>query len=271
MTGPKLLFLAILDEFKTLIFPRRSAHQHVEPEPYQSSADEVSRNVVESGPDGSDASRTKQEYGNADPKWYKTKEGWDFVMRRLVEVFTIGAVIIYFYQMQANRRQAEAAEHQLREMVSENLLSERAWVNVTEVKDDFTNNIATARIIVFYKNTGKTPALHVHGTMGVTIFPDILRKRKTDLFDTPHTDDTLAPEGVDNSSFPIAKIQQFWAEEIAKGIPFYVYGTVWYDDIFGLHHWTQFCFVAGGGTHGFQATDFHNESDEAVEHKSADN
>jgi hypothetical protein len=31
--------------------------------------------------------------------------------------------------------------------------------------------------------------------------------------------------------------------EVAKIGNFYLYGTIWYDDIFSNHHWSQFCYA----------------------------
>jgi hypothetical protein len=115
MNWHKLLFLTIWDEFKTLICLRRSSYQDVESKSREIRADNICKNIVQSDSLSSNSHTGENKQENAEQKHY-TKEGWDWLSRQIVQVFTIVAVIIYFVQMQANRRQAEAAERQLKEM-----------------------------------------------------------------------------------------------------------------------------------------------------------
>jgi hypothetical protein len=115
-------------------------------------------------------------------------------------------------------------------------LDQRAWVAAS---DWTTHSGPNPYEITVVKNTGKTFALNASGWFDRTF----------DLENIPEVDDkrsaknsgTIVPGNT--ASFTSAE-HPFTVPEMAritKGDTFYFYGTVWYDDIFGQHHWSQAC------------------------------
>jgi hypothetical protein len=46
-----------------------------------------------------------------------------------------------------------------------------------------------------------------------------------------------------------------------RGLNTYVFGTMWFDDVFGSHHWTQFCYLVGNDLKA-RPSGFHNTCDD---------
>lgn len=90
---------------------------------------------------------------------------------------------------------------------------------------------------VLYKNNGKTYATNVSSWIGTT---PILAELQTPEEGEGGPSALLAPGAVANTSTP--PIQSIGLTQLAAH-PIYVYGQIWYRDIFGGRHWTQFCFT----------------------------
>jgi len=185
-------------------------------------------------------------------------EIWKFRLEVTAAIIGVCLAVIYFCQMWANLRQARAAEDQLKEMHSEAVRAERAWVYV-EVKDNMlmqesTNFVLHAKII----NSGKTI-----GILTGTISAVSTDESKIPTHDpiaggqsvilNPRTDESIFQEFV--ISVPIAAFQN------SRGV--YFCGTVFYRDIFGDSHWTEFCYHFSEGGRFGTVTRFHNSSDDA--------
>ncbi len=147
---------------------------------------------------------------------------------------------------QANRDSREASK-----------LENRAWI--APITSKIHTEMGQSGIIfnVPFTNSGKTPALHVSAWIGaVGDFKDI-------GFGEPsrgHADELLGLDQVGNTStvpFPSDVIQK-----IQSGATLYVFGTIWYDDIFGGKHWTQFCFYPGRDMKSFGPCGKHNGTDD---------
>jgi hypothetical protein len=144
---------------------------------------------------------------------------------------------------------------------------ERAWVIPSDAQViNFEEGGDYRRFVISYKNTGKTPALYVTGqTLWATNISEI---HKTDEFPKSlETSGLFAPESTNHSDSTL--IHESIIQEIKTGSVFYVYGTVWYDDIFGRHHWSQYCFrvFVIGNFFQFKTTNFHNSCDDAETNK----
>jgi hypothetical protein len=103
---------------------------------------------------------------------------------------------------------------------------------ISEDKESVTFEIS-------YKNTGRTPALKVTCATGAALLPSRV----------PHAENTpnppvnagnLAPNGTGVVRSPI--IMAGTMKAVTDGVPLYLYGTIWYDDVFGKSHWSQFCW-----------------------------
>lgn len=118
---------------------------------------------------------------------------------------------------------------------------QRAWVSITGA-----SNPEPMHLRVGYGNSGRTPAL------GVTAY----RNYTITLGDIPQTDrepvsgrTTTAPPGVPYFS-DVSITPGDWATFKQTHRSIYLYGTIWYEDIFHSHHWTQWCFQVLDQTSG---------------------
>jgi hypothetical protein len=188
-------------------------------------------------------------------------------LARTGAIIGITVAVIYFVQMQANLRQAQAAEHQLDEMhrqlvigaeaarqqlvemQTQRILGERAWVLVSNVEKqdaDWPSNYVVFKVT--FKNFGKTPAIDAAGwakwTENLTDVPTNF------TFQYSKPDRTMiAPDSIvyTKTEFPIWDVT-LNPTNVGGPHPFFVYGSVRYQDIFRTNHWTTFCYkIEAGG------------------------
>jgi hypothetical protein len=136
----------------------------------------------------------------------------------------------------SSQMQLAALQGQLVEMKNGRNLDERAWVGPIDFElqglgDDF--------IVVTYKNTGKTPALNVFGVInfcaGTNQIPAFDKKPSFE------ENSIMAPNGT--GILKTDDIPQMLVQGITQGnYVSFIYGTIWYDDVFGHHHWIQLCY-----------------------------
>ncbi len=153
-----------------------------------------------------------------------------------------------------SRRQADAAEKQVAEMQKEHRLDERAWVYPDQMLADKTPDGVTFR--VSFKNTGKTPALNVSVVMGFVQVAAFIPAK--DDFLRAQTTSAVLPGGSMNINTPT--VSEKIIQVVTNGGDGYVFGTVWYDDVFTNHLWNQYCAKVGPDLK-FMATTIHNASD----------
>lgn len=225
----------------------------------------------------------KHDCAQTDQKRNYTKKespNWVEVLTVWLEVVGIVGLIFYcwvnFREWQvfdSERRTMEiefqasqkVSERQIHEMQRERILDQRAWVAPFEMITESEDSIVTNSTVIFlkFRNTGKTPALNVsevhHSSMNLNDIP-------TNKPVIPPATFLLAPDGVfwiKTERFPnqlIAAIKNGWAQ------PMYVYGEITYDDIFGNHHWTEFCWGVESGLN-FRPASVHNSCDGANDDK----
>jgi hypothetical protein len=138
------------------------------------------------------------------------------------------------------------AKDQLREMQEARKLDERAWVcpyySDNNLFQETSSNIA---LRIQIKNTGKTPAIVYGEWFGQVGDPNLIPQ--TDP--TPiHSSVLLSPNVVLNLTAD--SISPVGMAFIKNNIPWYIYGTVYYSDIFGDQHWTQICITLSGYSEG---------------------
>jgi hypothetical protein len=118
---------------------------------------------------------------------------------------------------------------------------------------------------VLYKNTGKTPALKVASWIGTT--DNVNAIPEFDPFPPADSNSGLmAPDGVFNTSTMSNPFQATVMEEVRAGRPLYVFGTIWYEDIYSKKHWTQFCYRVGTNLISFAPAAKHNRTDDEQNH-----
>lgn len=124
-------------------------------------------------------------------------------------------------------------------MEKSQIQDERAWVFQTDVIQDISDKNDSAALTVFYKNTGKTPALNVQAEVVWTIDPNKIPEK--DAMPSKIVSTGLCAPQESNRIQTLPPIPAYVMANIAS-TPIYIYGTIWYDDVFGGHHWSQFCF-----------------------------
>jgi hypothetical protein len=198
-------------------------------------------------------------------EWYKTPKGR--IRAREWAVFYIGiaAITIYFGQLIANRRQAKAAEAQLKEMNRESRADLRAWVFKTDLTTFDGSTHGTFRERVTVKNIGKTPAMMRHGYVSQRIVQEPVDMfalsndlSKPDIFSDNFRMDTILPQEAVSYCFSqdlsITLLQL--AQSNLAAVVFF--GAVEDDDIYGDRHWSQYCYMLESNISLADALPFHN-------------
>jgi hypothetical protein len=181
-------------------------------------------------------------------KWYQSIDGVRLALEFIVFAVACFYALIYYGQLQAAKAQASAAEKQIQEMREQRMLDERAWVSVYEFNDapDFRS------VLVAYKNVGKTPALNVRTAIFLSSDPKwipVYDDKPTNAYKV-----MLFPNDQRYSA-------RLFASTNNLIVGSYVFGTIWYDDIFGSNHWVQFCRI--WTENEAQMTGIHNSCDDA--------
>jgi hypothetical protein len=162
--------------------------------------------------------------------------------------------------VRSNRAQEQAAKDALEATLNIAREDQRAWIapfsSTTEQTADgkfyFTIN---------YKNTGRSPALQTRGFTGTASNLADVPIRDAEVKPGGLTHLVVAPEEINNSLTP--NLDGTVIDRIRNGGKLYIYGTVWYSDIFKRRHWTQFCYYPGRDLKNFSPCSKHNTTDDA--------
>jgi hypothetical protein len=179
----------------------------------------------------------------SETKWRKGVDIATLTFQLFTLIVAIAFAKIYLGQWEAARRQADAAFGQLQEMQVQRKLDERAWVFPYEV----VLQREQGNILHFYvhvKNSGKTPASNVANCTGTFYMPygTGSEKEASDYIATHEPKET-----------PYQSVQYPGQETtIEKTLQdpnknVYILGNFFYDDVFGGHHFTKFCYVLPAG------------------------
>lgn len=193
--------------------------------------------------------KTPNHTDNPKNKWYKTSQGWISVLKVASMVAGIAYALVTFYQW--------------RDLRHNFVVDSRAWVMPFEYKrtTDFSGNVVGANL--FYKNTGKTPALDLHIFVGWAPGDSLIPNRDVPSDNSPKF--ALAPNGVGNSA---PNIPTDVVKGVMNGNPGgFIFGTIWYKDVFGHAHWNQYCTGIGPHFDYFTACTIHKETSETEENQ----
>ncbi len=200
------------------------------------------------------------------PQWYQFIEKY----KTLIDVLALFAAsiaagiavycaTIYHGQMLANRTQAAEAVKQSGLMLTNTMLDERAWVLP---KMDSIETLQIDGSTVFqipFRNLGKTPAENVRVYASGTA--NLSQLTNADVFPTPSTSYSVLAPNSDGKvrTYPV----ELWRmADITNGVPNWIFGAAQYDDIFGFHHWSQFCYLISKKMDGvWAAAAVHNDID----------
>jgi len=167
-------------------------------------------------------------------------------VKYFVEIFGIlgglvGLIVLIFQYCEAAKT-TKILSGQLKEMQAARTLDERAWVLPTTYSGETTADNNSGCVFNFrYKNTGKTPGLNLEAVCYWTREIGLIPKRDGYPSVTEHEGLCAPGEGGEIQSAVVpAKIMADISN--TPNSPIYLFGTIWYDDVFGFHHWSQFCF-----------------------------
>ncbi len=184
-----------------------------------------------------------------------------------IEFCAVAAAVIYavftwleWRTFDSERRTMEA---ELKEIQANGRLDERPWLIFNsfdgEMAEDGTNLVVKMK----YRNTGKTPAVNVQNIMGFagsTNFIDSMDQKPTPAV----YGGIYGPGDSGDMRSPPVPPELLYAEK--NGVDMYMFGTIYYDDVFGDSHWTQYCFkigrpLRGGRQINISSVPFHNTVD----------
>ncbi|HXI73830.1 MAG TPA: hypothetical protein VNN22_26100 [Verrucomicrobiae bacterium] len=158
----------------------------------------------------------------------------------IAAVATAWVIYAQFQEMQrttsAANGQLRTMEGQLDEMKQARIQDERAWIFVTIPNNALNLSVTNGSVNLIMKNIGKTPALITSEYGGITEDASAIQ---------PHD-----PKGINDSLMLIPNCEGSLKviiplnveARIVTGTRVYVFGTVFYSDISGDSHWSQFCF-----------------------------
>lgn len=192
-------------------------------------------------------------------KWYKTIDG----IRLILEIVAFGIACycgrIYYGQMKAGQGQATAEAGQLVAMQRQFTLDERAWVVAVNATGIFSETGGTYNVSA--KNIGKTPALNVE-ILGQLVVNTNGMLNHFSKHETPEF--MLSP--TEEQFKLVGSYSALYVNLLLHGTPTFVTGTIWYDDIFGSNHWTEFCYrITTNGN--YEVGGFHSGCDDAETNK----
>ncbi len=146
-------------------------------------------------------------------------------------------------------------------------LDERAWVAAYEfipTEREIKKGFSILGASVHYRNSGKTPAIRGASYINQTQSLDNIPEQDTKPTAGKSPTFLLAPNGINTASIWLSDASAAALNAHQRGA--FVYGTIWYIDIFQKDHWSQFCAeVFRNKTEGitFIACPKHNTSDDA--------
>lgn len=168
----------------------------------------------------------------------------------------------------ANKKAADAAKRSADIAAQTMRIDERAWVNVSVGKAPMIDN-SPLQIPVTLTNDGRTPALNVTGNIVINLLrygeePDLIYKKGHPAYAIEvkaltaklpqNLPFNVLPKYLDSEKplVPINVTPQL-RRAIADGTLYIVvHARLEYDDVFGIHHWIQFCGHASNGIPGIQ-------------------
>jgi len=177
------------------------------------------------------------------------QNGIPFKEKLGVIVFIVGIIVAAVIVVQSHEvlqatsvvsGQLTATQNELEQIKRTRMADQRARVAVDGTPHQIiSEDKESVTFEILYQNTGRTPALKVACATGAALLPARVPPVEN-APNPPVTAGTLAPGGTDVVRSPIIMAETMKA--VTDGVPLYLYGTIWYNDVFGKSHWSQFCW-----------------------------
>jgi hypothetical protein len=186
--------------------------------------------------------------------------GWWQLIVGIVGI--VGLLVTLGYTIRATKAAEKAAE-----AATAALTSDRAWIVYSGANIKPRNIGEPIRYTVKFTNSGKTPGLNVMARHVVKIGrPDEDIGAFARVQETTHQSEppeNIIPLGYDQTcASPIAtgNISQEMTNRITAGdAVVYVFGIINYDDVFGAHHVTRYCYAFDRSCHELNPCGKYNE------------
>lgn len=178
----------------------------------------------------------------------------------IVSALTLIAVVWYAWiakgQLEQMRLATKAATIQAKASTDSLEFANRAWVAAFAftAKSDPAGKIVG--VDVSYRNTGKTPALRLKVSSAWVPQDDSIPSQDAPMADVPTM--LLAPEAIGRVTVDMPP--EAVTSVLQGGPGGFIFGTIWYDDIFGRSHWIQFSTAIGARFETFIACTGHDKS-----------
>jgi hypothetical protein len=170
--------------------------------------------------------------------------------------------------MEGQLKEMQSAGKQTAELIAHSnrstKLEQRAWIQTLNPVMVSANADNPVQGTLIFRNGGRTPALKVKAFCSVVALNSgesvdgVLEK-------SAYINPIIPSLGSGYVDIPKTDISiHDWNEVLSGKIKYFILGTVNYDDIFNVHHWTNFCYVIEkDGT--FRPHEEHNEIDRREE------
>jgi hypothetical protein len=169
-------------------------------------------------------------------------------------------------------KQASISQRNLMEIRNQFRLEQKPWMGVAMISAPIIEVGQPIRLRIDFKNFGKTPANKVAPTLACQIltpgdpldFSMEARAKKTRM-----SYGLVYPQGITFASATLKNqkgeetpLNEAYVQDI-KSVKYYIYvhGIVEYDDIFGKHHWTRYCYYFDPKTEAWYPHKEYNETD----------
>lgn len=127
---------------------------------------------------------------------------------------------------------------QLKDSRETRILDEKAFVAPVPITLTLHYSNGPSFYSVILHNYGRTVARKVVIEVGATNTADAIPEPE---IEPKISFSFLAPSGETTVDSQFIS-HEMWDAAKAGKIPLFIYGTVWYEDIFGHSHWTEFCW-----------------------------
>jgi hypothetical protein len=155
---------------------------------------------------------------------------------------------------------ATIAFFQWRAQINALKIDQRAWVGVMQVNSEIKHAESTyidAKIM----NSGKTPSLGQEQVYEVLWLPKGTNPNFTYTRSMAEGSFVLFPNSESHSTYTDHIFSQDEVSKIMYGdLVVFMGGTIWYRDVFGNNHTTEYCWILDPKTKGWIACTFHNNA-----------
>jgi hypothetical protein len=156
---------------------------------------------------------------------------------------------------------------QWRDVRNNFLLDQRAWLGITRIDANLDPSKPT-NILIHVSNSGKTMARRARSNHIVECLPrgappqflDAEGKTASSTVIAPGSERVFTHVNICSSKTDGEEEPARVRDVLTGALDLYVYGTIWYEDIFGTGHWTTFCNIYDLKAQKLNGCSVHNDA-----------